>query len=741
MNDVNSIAALENQIRNTVAVPAARPEFVEQLYADLMKQASHKTHATRRPLYLRPVWIALFSILLFLALVVLIAGPQRVAAEVRKLLGYIPGFGVMEQMAPLRTLQQPVSQTREGITATVTAAVLSADKTVLFFEVKNVPAVALSHDENAPGCPAMPEFRLPDGTKLPLSAAESGTGGERYTYGPVPANIDQATFFVPCLPGAISGKAPEDWEFPLRFVPASMDLTVIPVVAVTPSVPPSVASEPAPVILRAYQIGEQYLLIGLLQQGVSGGTIQLGGVRAVDAAGKSVGTEVSDIPGLPAFDWGLKFDATLPQYPLSLTFSWVDSTMLPGATAAFEFDAGADPQPGQEWTLNQLIQMAGHTVTLDSIEADSRGGYRFNFTGDPGITGVSADIVGFTPTGGGGGGDGNGQFWVSLVYPELPAGQLQVTLSNLMATGSPRTWSTQWSPQILPPQQAPTAQVEPGPCLSVDRWGQLLGSHESLPEGVGGKLVTTVNEGGLLPAIYISDPDGTDSQKLAIGAWPSLSHDGTHLAYSASDGLRILDIGNGQTFGLGVDGYRLIWSPDDARLLFTNTFHLYVANADGSGLQDLNLTAQVLAPVGWLPDGQTILYSFLDGSGFDLRSYDLQTAKKTDLFTIHNKAGYASLSPDGQWLVYADRLNSEDVNWGIYTSRLDGSERKLVAEPAVPTAFTSIWNPDGQWLIVNTIQRDTATGSEKQIPFLVNPFNCQTVLLNDIHGTVESWDQ
>lgn len=246
----------------------------------------------------------------------------------------------------------------------------------------------------------------------------------------------------------------------------------------------------------------------------------------------------------------------------------------------------------------------------------------------------------------------------------------------------------------------------------------------------------------LLPAIYISRPDGSGVQKLAIGAWPSLSNDGTRLAYSASDGLRVLDLASGQNLAFGVDGYRILWSPDDTRIMFTNTFHLYIANADGSGLQTVNTgSTQVISPVGWLSDGQSVVYSFLNGSGFDLKINNLHTDERSDLFTIHNKAGFAAISPDGQWIVYADRLSTEATNWSIFMSRLDGSERKLIAEPAVPTAFTSVWSPDEQWLIINTKKKDTLTGQEKQIPILVNPLTCQATHLGKINGMVEGWSR
>ncbi len=253
---------------------------------------------------------------------------------------------------------------------------------------------------------------------------------------------------------------------------------------------------------------------------------------------------------------------------------------------------------------------------------------------------------------------------------------------------------------------------------------------------MGGKIVTTINEGGPLPAIYVSNPDGSNLQKIGIGAWPSLSNNGTQLVYSASDGLRIFNLSSGQSSAFGVDGYRILWSPDDTRMMFTNTFNMYVVNADGSGLQRVNtVSGQVLAPVGWLPDNQTVVYSMLSGDGFDLKTHNLQSGDTNDLFTIHNKAGYGAISPDGQWIVFADREFGE-TNWGIYISHLDGSERKLVAEPEVPTAFMSVWSPDRQWLIVNTWDVN-----DKNIPVLVNPFTCEAFALNQVNGVVEGWSR
>ena len=201
----------------------------------------------------------------------------------------------------------------------------------------------------------------------------------------------------------------------------------------------------------------------------------------------------------------------------------------------------------------------------------------------------------------------------------------------------------------------------------------------------------------------------------------------------AADGIRVHDFASEQTSAIGTDGYRILWSPDDSRMMYTTTFGLNVANADGSGLQRVDtVSAQVISPTGWIDD-QTIVYAVMGGDGFTFTSYNLQGGETKSLFTIQNKAGYGAISPDGGWIVFADRLAGK-ANWGIFISRLDGSERKLVVEPEVSTAFMSVWGPDGQWLIVNT--RDA---NDKNIPVLVNPFTCEVFSLNQVNGVVEGW--
>ncbi len=676
-------------------------------------------------------------ILALLAISLIVVGPERALAALRGLVGYIPGVGIVDQDTSILVLDQPVASEQDGITLTVTDAVLTSEKTVVLYTLENVPWDALSHQEDVIGCTKMPFLRLPNGDILVSGEGGGSPNQIRGEYPPIPAGINEATFVLPCIMNSLPGLAPENWKLPLRFIPAPPDLTVIPVIEITPSTAPEPPNkqEPPVELNNALLIGDQYILTGIVQQSEFGGRIQLIDIQVTDANGEQIYTQWPALLDLPSFDWGMQFQSGV-QFPLTLAFDWIQIAPVSDSTAVFEFDAGENPQPGQEWTLNRTIQIGGRSITLETVRVGSREGYSFIFSVDPDITGLSLEIPGTTVLGGGGGGGyGLGQFSVSLSFTELPKGKVRVGLSDLMVATPVETWAMQWSFENPPTVDTSEFASDSGACLTLAKWIQLTGQNDLPAPSNEGKILLTVDEGGPLPAIHISSLDGTISQKAAIGGWPSLSNDGTRLAYSAADGLNVLDLSTGQNTSLGIDGYRIIWSPDDTRLLFTTNFDLYMVNADGSGLQMINTeSSQVISPVGWLPDNQGVIYSILTGSGFDLKRYDLQSEETESLFTIHNKAGYGAISPDGQWIVFADHVG-EAVNWSIFIAHLDGSERKLIAEPEVPTSFASVWGPDGSWLIVNTRTSDAA-----QIPVLVNPFTCQLAVLQ-VNGAVEGWSR
>ena len=722
----------------------ARPHVPDQvdLFPNIAAQLEKKAYL--RLNYARPL-LVIFMVLLALSVI------TGVVYAVGKSLGYIPGVGIIDQTVPLRGLSRPVTVKREGITLTVTDVVLAADKTVVLFTVEDVPGSAYWQEGvTVEGCSALAELHLADGTVL--QAVSGGADFRQVTlrYAAIPVEIDKAVFVMPCIMAALPGLTPENWRLPLHFGSAPPDLTVVPVIELAPTITvvspvETVSSEQAAtavpdapfVVTNTMFVGEEVVLLGAINQLDDGVEVQLRGWHLLDANGQEVSMSPPLIEGLPATDWGVQFNASEVVFPVTLALDWLRIDTIADSYAEFEFDVGENPQVPQEWTPDLPIEIGGYTLTLTTIRTtaqDDYGGYSFKFSVPAEVAGLSLALDGYSPLGGGGGGaPGTGRYSVSLIYPELPKGKLRVMLSNLSVASPLETWTMTWMPETLPLVETPMPSSDGGACLTFEKWTQLAGQPDPLSSSLAGKILVTVNEGGSLPAIYLSSLSGDVLQEIEAGAWSSLSSDGAHLAYSAADGLHVVDLASEQNITLGQDGYHFVWSPDSARMLFTTGSNLQIVNADGSGLQTVDVeAAQIIAPVGWLADGQTIVYSSLSGPGFDLKRYDLQSGEAEDLFRIYNKAGFAIISPDGEWIAFADR-DSVSTNWGLFISRLDGSARKLVAAPEVPTAFAMVWSPDSQWLMLNT---RTAEGG--QMPVLVNPFSCQAEAWT-IDGFVEGW--
>ena len=385
MTSSTSPNSIEDQLHAATRVPQPRPEFLAGLRARLADEAELYREAALpvsfgariKLAFRRPAWVTVMVVLFLLAAGLLAVGPQRVLAAFRQVLGYIPGVGIVEQGTPIRVLAEPVSLTRDGITITVTSVILTGDRTHVDYRIFGVPGSAYPDREDVIGCTQREYLRLPDGTQLTYVDNKLP---------PIPAGVDEAVFVLPCIFNTLPGKTPENWELPLRFVPAPPDLTVMPVIDLSPSpqatqgataLPNQVSSSPtAPAsrsatVIKEIETSDGYILVGQFQPPIQPGEdVQLTGSADIrDANGKKVTyTLPQDVgPNALGLDpngsyWYVQFKAAGLAYPLSITFSGVALRQADSnATAEFTFDAGPNPQPGQEWTPNQDIQLAGRS--------------------------------------------------------------------------------------------------------------------------------------------------------------------------------------------------------------------------------------------------------------------------------------------------------------------------------------------------------------------------------------------
>lgn len=741
MTDKTTFEKIENELLLLHQNNAAEP-FVKKTQTELDYKIAVLSQKKSRRLFLRPAWLATAVLLAALVISFFAIGPARVAAAVQKLLGYVPGSGLVSTEAPLRVLAEPVEQTRDGVTITVSSALLSADKTQIEYRVFGILRSAYPDSESITGCMEHEYLRLPDGSELVRMD----------DFPAVPTDVNEAVLVIPCLANTLPGKAPENWELPLRFVPAPEGLTVLPVEEVSPTpevtgtlptttetgTPTPDANAGSLTVTNVINTETGYaLVVYFLPGGGANAWVQQTGMPTItDAAGKTVlyNLPLDILNSLPADPSGAdvmayQFNASGVTFPVTLRYQGARYAVpQPEAKARFTFDAGATPQPGQEWNLNQTIELAGHSLVVEKVMADSRGGYNFFFSADKNVNIVAVDIKGYTPNGGGGGGPLNGKLNLSLSYAVMPTGMLTVELSNLSEITEAMEWTAEWSPATERTDIPDAPQLAPGVCANA----VVAAASQPLPASITGKILFHQITSDGSEAVIVSNLNGSDQQMLTTEAsWEALSGNGQKAIYSSPQGFVLVDIATGVETPLNLSGYDPVLSFDGTRLAYVNN------SADGIYLYDVQagISRRVSdraysATVGWSADG-TALYiadMAVGGSAWQIRRIDINSGAITDGILIENgsyKALNIAMSPDARWVAYRGRDNAS-----VFIARLDGSEMRLLLEaPAIGTSGIA-WGAN-DWLGVSLMSSD-----DTQKVILMNPVSCEVWLL-PLNGTIQ----
>lgn len=449
---------------------------------------------------LRFNWVtaSLVAILLVLVLVMTI-GPAQVYAQVRALLGYLPGIGFVDG-SDARVILRPVSQSQEEITITVIQVFADSEGTYVMLNIEGLPPEQEIYDslhqfikEHESEWPQLePEMwrtqaslTLPDGSILDEQHYSGAPWEGYYLFPPLPEDVLEFEFKMDRIPGLIPDVAPHDWQFMIQmdYIPEPGSTPILdeyegeyrptlltPIAVEVPSEPDQVYGFQLEVQDVVYAQTET--VVRVFVSGVPQGW-------ATSLQGPELGNLVDDLghqyeptygPGSGTQMDGSTVHSFEPLQPgaktLTLSLSNL-SFFVPVDNQAIKVDFGASPQPGDYFPVDQTIEVLGIPINIKGLrlrqeKAHTEGQpllsiYEFDIAPVPVKDGVAIIGIGFVPDmmerlgsdfGGGGGGGGGGwqedpsfstfslEIGVSASAP-LPEGlfEFPVELAQIMLEG------------------------------------------------------------------------------------------------------------------------------------------------------------------------------------------------------------------------------------------------------------------------------------------------------------------
>jgi hypothetical protein len=372
-------------------------------------------------------WVAAAILLTVLALF-LAAGPQRVLAEARRILGgFIPGVGFVDNASRLRILEKPVQIRLEGAAIAVEKAYTNTAETAIQIhyldDSRTCKATDTTQKENRSRLDQAVYLLLPDGQKLFALTPRFSNWGK---FPPLPDGVNEVVLVLPpdviypCATGDPFNKAGETafcqcldeglrWLIQLKFVPPSAG-SLLPLVDNSTSTPlPAAASatQPAAHILpsqapqtatplagaqpelvgKLVALDDGYLFLAALKRDSNGHIFYSFGLnerrfQLFDATGSEFPLEEVDRSQvnpdvLKDFQWGdtilLRVHTKNMTAPFKLTFpALVQSQSQFGKEAEFTLDLGVNPQPGQRIPVQKSFDfIPGYPFTLKEAAIDS----------------------------------------------------------------------------------------------------------------------------------------------------------------------------------------------------------------------------------------------------------------------------------------------------------------------------------------------------------------------------------
>ena len=164
----------------------------------------------------------------------------------------------------------------------------------------------------------------------------------------------------------------------------------------------------------------------------------------------------------------------------------------------------------------------------------------------------------------------------------------------------------------------------------------------------------------------------------------------------------------------GNTNYTPVWTPDGKRIAFESNkegpVNPFWQLADGSGgLERLNTSENLQAPMSWSPDGQLLAYiDFNPTTGYDIWVLRMSDRKAQPFLRTQFNESVPRFSPDGHWLAY---ISDESGRFEVYVQPYPGPGGKW--QISTEGGTEPVWNPNGRELFYRNGNKmmavDTAT--------------------------------